>query len=494
MRIATRSQLRLDCTPISQVQLNTNCRDEMIPFLRALQHVYSEPKLCDEILELISHDVNGESSADVGRDGLTYWQILVLAAARLELNKDYDALQDLAENHRNLRCILEVGDWEGRDGKADFNWERIRDNVCLVKEATLQKINALIVAEGHRLVPDAAEAVRGDTFVVAANIHYPTESSLIRDGVRKMIEVAVLLAALLGATGWRQHQHWTKKVKKLARVCDRISRSKGAHAQSRLQQAYRQLLEETEKIIERIEALEEQAGRTRGTQRTQTVGLAEKLAHYRQLTERVCDTAQRRVLEDEEVPNSEKLFSIFEPETQLFKRGKAGQPLQFGHLTLVVEDAAGFICHYKILATGEQESEIIVSELRALQKRLKGRIKVASLDRGFHSPENQKDLAKIIEHPCVPMKGKKQGPRQAEQASVQFRAARQRHPGVESAIGALQSGNGLARCRDHTYVGFRRYVGLGILGRNLHVLGKILLQREAPRCVAASSQRKAVAA
>ena len=71
---------------------------------------------------------------------MTYWQILVLAAARLELNLDYDALQDMAENHRNLRHIMELGDWEGDDEQPDFNWERIRDNVCLVRPETLEQM------------------------------------------------------------------------------------------------------------------------------------------------------------------------------------------------------------------------------------------------------------------------------------------------------------------------------------------------------------------
>jgi IS5 family transposase len=187
------------------------------------------------------------------------------------------------------------------------------------------------------------------------------------------------------------------------------------------------------------------------------------------------------------------LFSIFEPETQLFQRGKAGEPVQFGHLTLVVEDAAGFICHYKVLAKGEQEREIVVPEMRGLQQRFGGKIENASFDRGFHSPENQKELAKLFAHVCVPTTGIRKSQRQEETATIEFRAARQRHPGIESAIGALQSGNGLKRCRDHSYVGFRRYVGLGVLGRNLHVLGKLLLQQDDPQCEAASSQRKRVA-
>ena len=71
-----------------------------------------------------------------------------------------------------------------------------------------------------------------------------------------------------------------------------------------------------------------------------------------------------------------------------------------------------------------------------------------------------------------------------------FRKARQRHPGIESAIGALQAGNGLERCRDRSEPGYERYVGLGILGRNLHTLGKLLLAQDQADCQAAKSKRK----
>ena len=84
MRVATRCQRRLDSTPVNQVQLNTQCRHEIVPFLRALQHIYGKPKLREELLQLVAHDVNGQSSANRGREGMTYWQILVLAAARLD--------------------------------------------------------------------------------------------------------------------------------------------------------------------------------------------------------------------------------------------------------------------------------------------------------------------------------------------------------------------------------------------------------------------------
>jgi hypothetical protein len=84
-------------------------------------------------------------------------------------------------------------------------------------------------------------------------------------------------------------------------------------------------------------------------------------------------------------------------------------------------------------------------------------------------------LSQIVKHPCLPKPGAKQAAKQEKTATVQFRQARQRHSGVESAIGALQSGNGMKRCRDHTEIGFKRYLALAILGRNLHTLGRLLI-------------------
>ena len=131
MRVATRRQLRLDSTPVNQVQLNTQCRHEIVPFLRALQHIYGNPKLREELLQLVAKDVNGESSANRGREGMTYWQILVLAAARLELNLDYDGLQDLAENHRNTAC--------GRSSRLPCCWRRWSGRAAGVSTCTCSR-------------------------------------------------------------------------------------------------------------------------------------------------------------------------------------------------------------------------------------------------------------------------------------------------------------------------------------------------------------------
>jgi transposase, IS5 family len=492
MRMRFDPQPRLDCPPIEEVKLNLNCRDEIIPILRALQHIYGDGQLRRNILDLVGGDVNPETSTEHGRPGMDYWQIAVLAAVRLGCDLDYDKLQDLAEQHRNLRLLMGIGDWQE---KVDFDWRRIRDNICHLRSKTLTKINQLVVTAGHKLAPEAIKTVRGDTFVVETNIHHPTESSLIGDGLRKVLPLAAELAEQHGLGGWRQHEHILKNVRKMVQKIGRASRAKGAGGAERLKKLYRELLDLAKDLLQRAQQLLVSLAFRLEDSPEEIVSvsgmpLTMRLHHYVGLTRKVCDTARRRVLLGETVPNAEKIFSIFEPETELIKRGKQAKPIQYGHNVLVIEDAVGFICDYQVVDKGVLDQDLVVPVMKKLQKRVGGKIKRASFDRSFHTPENQQALAEIVRTPCIAAKGQEKGRKQQKEGSVAFRKARQNHPGVESAIGAMQAGNGLERCRDKTDGGYERYVGLGVLGRNLHALGKLLLAQDDAECEAARSRRK----
>ena len=491
MRKAMDRQQRLDCQPMVKVKLNLDCRDEIIPILVALQHIYSQPKLRDEILRAIAADVNSHSSRKRGRQGMDYWSILVLAAVRLGCNLDYDKLQDLAEQHRVLRQIMGIGDW---DQQTRFDWRRIRDNITLIRPQTLERINHLIVGQGHRLAPQAVRTVRADSFVMETNIHYPTESSLIRDGLRKVLQSGASLADLLGVSGWRQHKHLYRKVRRLVREIDRIAARKGTGYKARLKPLYGELLDQAAAVLDRADELRQHPSAQDGLN-LGIIGLMVELNDFIQRTRQVCGTATRRILmEDKTVANSEKLFSVFETHTQLYRRGKAAEPVQFGRQVLVYEDGVGFIVHACLMPRDASDADVVVQQTRELQKRLGGGIQHASFDRGFHSPENQQALAEIIPHPCLPMPGAKQAAQQEREATVEFHQSRQWHSGIESAINALQVGNGMERCRDRTEQGFSRYIQLGVLGRNLHVLGKLLLAQQDAHCQAAQSRRRKLAA
>jgi hypothetical protein len=493
MRIPHQTQRTLDCPAVVEVELNPECRDRMIPILRGLQHLYSHTEFRNQALSWIADDILDEANPDRGREGMTYWQILVLGAVRLGCNFTYDHLQDLAENHRALLQIMQVGSWE----EASFDWRRIRDNVSKVRADTIERINHLIVSAGHAFQPAAAEQVRGDTFVADTNIHYPTESSLLLDGLSKILESAPSFAKLVGVTGWRQHKSLLKKARQAAREVARVR--KGKNFEARLKAAYQKLFKVVEMVLPRTQELLDAAlGSLPEEEGTSLPSLEacqayQQLVYWHAVTSHVYGTACRRILQGEYVPNQDKIFSLFEPDTELIKRGKLAEPIQFGHRVMVIEDAVGFICHYTILPIGCDERDVLIPEMQTLQERLHDRIKRASFDRGFHSPANQRGLAEMLAHPCLPKTGAKQSARQDAEATVEFRQSRQRHPGIESAIHALQSGNGLSRCRDHSQPGYARYIGLGILGRNLLVLGKLLLAREHPKSEAAKTRRKPAA-
>ena len=486
MRKSYSTQLRLDSPPIDQVELNFECRGSIVPVLRSLQHVYSKPDVTEKIMQLISRDINGETSAKRGREGMDYWHILVLAGVRLGCNYTYDQIHDLSENHIKLRAIMGLGSW---DEDTEFKWRTIRDNVCRLSPQTIDEISRLFVAEGHKIDPDAIKKLRADSFVMETNIHYPTESSLIRDGLRKILEICSELAVGDGLLGWRQHQHLWKRVKQLAREIDRIAAKKGANYVARMKEPYRELLQKATGITQRARELCVTLTLLNAT--TDDVFGPNTLQAFIARTERVIDTATRRILNNETVPNSDKLFSVFEPHTQLYKRGKAGEPIQFGRQVLVFEDAAGYIVKSVLMKRNQCDSGVALEATKSVQQLFENKVERLSFDRGFHSPENQTELSGIIPHLCLPKPGAKQSVVQLANADDEFLAAQQNHPGVESAIGALQSGNGMEHCRDRSELGFERYVSLAILGRNMHTLGRRLIAKEAADSVAASTRRKA---
>ncbi len=486
MRKSYEKQYRFDTSPIAKVELNVECRDEIICVLLGLQHLYTNSELRMKVIRLVAADINEDSRTDVGRPGMDHWQVVVLAAVRLGCNFDYDKLQDQVENHRALRAIMGIGEWKALDG---FNYRTIRDTLCLLKPATFSKINEAIVTAGHAIDPQAAATVRADSFVIETNIHYPTESALILDGIRKLVPLCVDLAATCGVSGWRQITHLIKKIKKLVQKIGRMAASQSRSKKDLLNAAYNELLERADKVLQLARDLIKTAIEDHGSQAIILQTKAIEL--WIDLTSQVCETARRRVLLGESVPNSEKLFSLFETHTQLYRRGKAGQTNQFGRLVLIYEDGAGFISHYHLMDREAVDKDVVVEQTVVVMDKHNGAIESASFDRGFYSKENELALQEIVDNVCVMPRAPSEYAERMKTADIEFHQTRLNHSGVESAIGALQRGNGLKRSRDKSEIGFERYFGLGVLGRNIHTLGKLILARKHAKSLAAKSSRKA---
>lgn len=476
MRHSFIPQMSLGAIPISQVEFDIFSRHEMVPILMALQYLYTNRVTAvQRICELIRNDIIDKQDETIGCTGLSYWEILVLASVRLGCNLDYDQLSDLADNHAKVRQMMGLGYFDTKR----YPRSTINGNMTGLSIETIDAITDIIVEVGHRFCPNALDKVRADSFVVQTNIHHPTDTNLLFDGIRKVIDLSVKIAKEHAIAGWRKHKHLLETAKKIRRNIEKAARSKQKNRDEKLKELYGDLIDHARSIVDKsldtIHAFEQLKRLTSEPISKHFQAVISELHYYIAGTEYVVELAERRVIKEESVPNAEKVFSLFVPDTELINRGKRPYPIEFGHRVLIVQDSAGFIIHAHAMGIGSTDEKVIVEVMSNLQKRYNGKIRAASFDKGFWTPNNLKDLSEFIETPCLPKKGKRSQADTQREGSKQFGKMRKWHPGVESAIHALGVGNGLIVCRDKDY---DRYVSLGVLGRNLHNLGTILMEQQ----------------
>jgi hypothetical protein len=190
--------------------------------------------------------------------------------------------------------------------------------------------------------------------------------------------------------------------------------------------------------------------------------------------ERQIDQILRRVVEGENIPHDEKVFSVFEEHTEWISKGKAGVSQELGLKVCILEDQYRFILHHYVIQnqTDDQVAVKMVSDTQGKFAELSS----CSFDKGFHSPKNQEELKSLLNQVVLPRKGRLSTEALQIEHSDEFIHARHQHAAVESAINALEN-HGLDRCPDHGIAGFERYVALAVLARNLQILGAILQKR-----------------
>lgn len=199
------------------------------------------------------------------------------------------------------------------------------------------------------------------------------------------------------------------------------------------------------------------------------------IQRYMQHANRQIDQIERRVIHGEVIPHDEKVFSIFEPHTEWISKGKAGVLVELGVRVCILEDQHQFILHHRVMEK-EVDSKVAVVMVEDSQKRFP-QLNVVSFDKGFHSPENQERLSEILDIAALLRKGKLSKASKEIESTDEFRYSRKKHSAVESAINALEV-HGLDCCPDRGVNGFRRYVALAVVTRNIHRIGDILHKRE----------------
>ncbi len=477
MRTVKNPQLQLGGTPIEKIKINLKSRDDIPPLLLGLQYVYTNVELRDKVFAILEQNINPAIDNNNGRPGMDLWNILVFGVLRLNLNWDYDRLAEMANNHKTIRMMVGHGTFTD---DYEYKVQTLKDNVTLLTPDIMDKVNTLVVEAGHSIVKkkeDEELQGRCDSFVVETNVHYPTDINLLFDAMRKVITLVVTLCTLCRLCGWRQSNHNIKAIKRLFRTAQQLKRStskdqaKKDKREELIKAAHQKYIDAANILLDRarLSIKQENSGKP------VVIALVFAIENFIAHAERQIDQIHRRVILGEKIPHAEKVFSIFEEHTEWISKGKAGVPVELGLKVCVLEDQYGFILHHRVMEH-ETDEQIAIPMVEESRKKFSS-LTACSFDKGFHSPANQKDLQEHLDHVILPKKGKLSLMDKEREHSPSFIRARHQHSAVESAINALEV-HGLDRCPDHGINGFKRYVALAVLARNIQQLGVKLRQKE----------------
>jgi hypothetical protein len=440
---------------IAEVEFDVRSRDDIPQLLRGLQHLYTTPGLRTEVFQVLDEMIPKQIDRTTGRPGMVLWRILVLGVLRLNLNWDYDRLHEMANQHRTIRQMLGHGIED--DGEM-YQAQTLKDNVCLLTPEILDRINQIVVKAGHQVVKKKeTEALSGrcDSFVVETNVHYPTDTNLLFDALRKVISLSAQASKDYALSGWGKAAYHLRQIKRLFRHTQKVKPSsssnekKQAQREKEREKAYSEYLTQAYKLVQRgqetlchLQNMAEASVSVRG-----------ELASFLDHAKRQMDQIQRRVLGGEAIPHNEKVFSLFEPHTEWLSKGKAGVPVELGLNTCIMEDQYGFILHHMIMV-GQTDETVAVPMVEKTQNRFP-QLKRCSFDTGFYTPDNLIHLQSLLDLLVLPVKGMPSQDQAAFEASDVFLKARRQHAAVESAINAIEV-HGLDRCPDHGLDAFDR--------------------------------------
>ena len=316
--------------------------------------------------------------------------------------------------------------------------------------------------------------------MVETDVHYPTDINLLFDAIRKVITLTASLCERIGISGWRQSHHSIKTVKKYYRRAQKLKRStsknesKKEEREKLIIKAHQEYLSHAEFYINKaVNTIEFLPAADMFLQIT-----ADEIKKYIFHAERQIDQIRRRVINGETIPHEEKVFSLFEEHTEWISKGKAGISQELGLRVCILEDQHNFILHHRVM---EKETDDKVAVLMVgAAKRMFPDLDSCSFDKGFYRPGNKIELEKVIDNGILPQIGKLSLKDKENEYSDYFVQARNKHSVVESGINALEN-HGLDRCPDHGIIGFKRYVALAVVARNIQNLGNIIQTKEKNR-------------
>src|ERR1700756_179256 len=448
---------------------------------RELQAITDFLDEAEEMVEAVGADLRrGLKNANTGRKGLTPQQVLRSLILMRVKNWDYRELRERIADGLTLRRFT------------DFNAQPVPKHDAFqrafnrVTPQTLRLVNELLVQAAVAMGLEDGSKLRVDTTVVATDIHHPTDNTLLWDVVRVVTRLLGRLADIIE----RPIKGFRNRTRAARRRMLAIQRMTTTQRQTQQRGKYRELIGIAEEVVERARRGLRHTRNVRAKDVPSQLALDElrrQIEHYCGLGERVIDQSRRRVLQEEQVPNAEKIYSIFEPHTDLIMRGKVRTPVEFGHKVFLAESAQGLITQYEVLNGNPSDESHVEPSLTRHEATFGSAPRLYGSDRGFFSEKNlaacERSGVAVV---CIPQRGgKKTAEREAHEKSREFKKGQRFRAGIEGRISVLFRGRGMKRCLAEGRERFELLVGAAVFVNNLLIIASLLKRRSSDQRQAA---------
>ena len=319
------------------------------------------------------------------------------------------------------------------------------------------------VVEGRRM--------RVDTTVVETNIHYPTDSTLMGDGVRVLTRVMKKVAGAAGEAGTKFRDR-SRSIKRRILEIAYAARNKNEKGQAKMKVAYGKLLETTSRVVGQAKKFSAAiAGQAKEAGQTVLLKAKQQLDQMIPRVLQVMKQARARVLEGN-TRSANKLLSVFEPDTEVIRKGKASKPTEFGKMVKIQEAENQIVTHCEVFDQRPSDSDLLTPSIEKHKELFDRVLDLATADAGFFSAANEAAAKELgVKRVAVPSRSTKSEKRKTEQKKRWFKKAQKWRTGCEGRISILKRRHGLNRSRYKGTQGMKRWVGLGVMADNMINIG-----------------------
>jgi transposase, IS5 family len=435
------------------------------PWMRTADHLLDDKQLIERVFEAQAR--RWLKSRTRGRPQTPTEVVLRLLILKHIRNWSYEVLEREVRANLVYRTFARIGA------------EKVPDAKTLGRLG--QVVGPDVVADLHRRLVEIAvekrvitgKRMRVDTTVVETNIHYPTDSSLLGDGTRVLTRVMKKVEQAAGGLVSRVRNRMRTVRKKVVAIA-MAARQKGAAGEEKRRPIYKELLSVTRKIVHQAKRMMGEVDQLGRRKRKQFSGLRSQLATMVDRVEQVVKQTRARVFGGN-TKFEQKLVSVFEPQTEIIRKGKASKPTEFGKLVKVQEAESQIITHFEVYEERPADSALLVNAVEIHEQQTGSVPRIVAADTGFYSQANEKRLQEMgVKNVSVPHRNTRSEQRRSHQKKRSFKEGQRGRTGCEGRISVLKRRHGLNRCLYRGQDGMKRWVGLGVIADNLINMGLCL--------------------